>query len=120
MEQLMWEGFMEQLNPRRKPTPQEFKLIEPLINQAPVSINDSWKDLLEVEPLNDGEMGSLRLFPYGELQEDRLFGEQASDLIFKDQDGVEVIATLYLDQCGDLFEIDIWKTDFSPTQSLDF
>ncbi|WP_421750901.1 DUF6984 family protein [Croceimicrobium sp.] len=32
----------------------------------------------------------------------------------KDADGVEVIATLYLDKDGSLFELDLWKTNFEP------
>lgn len=35
-----------------------------------------------------------------------------------DQDGVDVIATLSLDNYGDLFELDVWKVDFSPVVSL--
>jgi len=111
---------MKHLNLRRKPTPQEFKLIEHLIKLVPISINETWKELLRVESLSDGGMGSLRLFPDGEVHEDRMFGEQVSEIHFKDQDGVDVFGTLYLDQCGDLFELDMWKTDFSPTQSLDY
>ncbi len=120
MAQLMLEGFMEQPSLRRRPTLQELNLIEHLINLASISINQNWKELILVEPLSDGGMGSLHLYPNGKIHDDRIFGEQKSDIMFKDKDGIEVIASLYLDQLGDIFEIDIWKTDFSPTISLDF
>jgi len=32
---------------------------------------------------------------------------------FTDNDGVRVIASLNMDSNGNLFEMDIWKTDFS-------
>ena len=63
--------------------------------------------------MDDGEMGSLYLFPKGEITEGRVFGEQVSDFQFTDLDGIEVIASLNIDENGELFELDIWKTDFS-------
>ncbi len=44
--------------------------------------------------------------------EDRKFGRRASECQFTDEDGVEVLASLNLDQDGNLYELDIWKTDF--------
>ena len=35
-------------------------------------------------------------------------------MFFTDEDGVKVIASLNVDSDGHLFELDIWKTDFSP------
>ncbi|WP_420885213.1 DUF6984 family protein, partial [Candidatus Symbiothrix dinenymphae] len=35
-----------------------------------------------------------------------------------DEDGVDVIASLNIDDTGDLYELDIWKTDFSPLIKL--
>ena len=32
----------------------------------------------------------------------------------KDSDGIDVLASLYLDQDHEICEVDIWKADFSP------
>lgn len=68
--------------------------------------------------MDDGEMGSLLLFPEGILNEKRKFGEQVSDFQFKDEDGIDVIASLNLDDNGKLLELDVWKTDFSKLIKL--
>jgi hypothetical protein len=46
-------------------------------------------------------------------------GEHKADLIeadYKDTDGRDVIITLTTNQYDELFELDIWKTDFSSLQ----
>lgn len=63
--------------------------------------------------MNDGGMGSLLLLPHG-TKRDRQFGRQACDHQFKDADGVDVIATLNVDMNEELFELDMWKMDYSP------
>ena len=96
----------------RKPTIQEEQLLELLIERASFVVPKDWKNRLLVCPMDDGGMGSLYLFPEGILVENRLFGEQISDFQFTDTDGVEVIASLNIDSDGNLFELDIWKTNF--------
>lgn len=96
----------------RKPTVQEERLLELLVKKSSIAIPRNWKDGLLVRSMNDEGMGGLHLFPQGEVIEERLFGEQISDLQFRDSDGVEVIASLNVDKNGNLFELDIWKTDF--------
>jgi len=65
--------------------------------------------------MDDGGMGSLRLATDEALQQPRrLMGRRAAELQFIDADGVTVLASLNLDQNGELLELDIWKTDFSP------
>ncbi len=102
----------------RKPTLQEEKLLEHLITIASKKILPNWKEGLFVSPMDDGEMGSLYLFPKIERNKDRKFGEQVSEFQFTDADGIEVIASLNVDICGNLFELDIWKTDFSKLIEL--
>lgn len=97
----------------RKVTQQEERLLQILIKKSSVVISENWKEGLLVKPMNDGGMGSLYLFPKGKIIKDRILGKQVSDFQFKDLDGVEVIASLNLDNNGNLFELDIWKTDFS-------
>ena len=58
--------------------------------------------------------GKLPFFPAGIGDTKRLFGQEVSRLQFKDQDGIEVSVSLNVDQFGQLFEVDIWKVDFSP------
>ncbi len=96
----------------RKPTIQEERLLELLVKKSSIAIPENWKDGLLVCPMDDGEMGSLYLFPQGKVIEGRVLGEQISDFQFRDLDGVEVIASLNVDSNGNLFELDIWKTDF--------
>ncbi len=110
MEHLILEGYME-LN--RKPNDKEFKLIELLIEKSGMIFSEHSKEELMVCNIDDGKMGSLKLFPARKTQEKRVFGEQISEFQFQDLDGVNVIASLNIDSHGDLFELDIWKTDFS-------
>jgi len=97
----------------RKPTFDEERLLELLIKKSSMTLPENWKENLFVREMNDGEMGSLYLFPNGEIKEGRILGKQVSEFQFTDRDGIEVIATLNLDDTGNLFELDIWKTDFS-------
>lgn len=78
---------------------------------------DRGNDLL-VSPLHDGKMESLALFPHNTLNKERYFGVQASECQFKDIDGVLVIASLYLDRDNELFELDMWKVDFSKLKMI--
>lgn len=64
-----------------------------------------------VEEMDDGGMGGLK---FSSSHENRSLGPQIASAEFLDEDGITVIATLNLDNYGDLYELDIWKTDFSP------
>ena len=93
-------------------TSQEERLLEVLVKKSSLVIPKDWKNGLLVCPMDDGAMGSLYLFPQGKIVEGRILGEQVSDFQFTDIDGIEVIASLNVDSDGNLFELDIWKTDF--------
>lgn len=97
---------------------QEEKLLEELISRSNIKIPSNWKNDLLVSPLHDGKMGSLTLFPHNTLNKERHFGVQVSECQFKDIDGVPVIASLYLDKDNELFELDIWKVDFSKLEMI--
>jgi hypothetical protein len=75
--------------------------------------NDVPSDTL-VEPLSDGNMGSLR---FG-VASARKFGSSIVSATFNDIDGVPVSATLNVDQFGELFELDVLKADFSPLRQI--
>lgn len=102
----------------RKIHPQEEKLLIFLISKSSVKIPSNWKENFLVRSMQDGKMGGLYLFPNGTLNEKRMLGRTVSEYQFKDKDGIDVIASLNLDEKGDLFELDIWKTDFSPLISF--
>lgn len=98
----------------RKPTKEELLLIEILIQKSNVQLSDNWKNNLLVRSMQDEKMGSLYLYPDGEINDNRQFGEQVGEYQFKDSDDIAVIASLYIDTKGKLLELDIWKTDYSP------
>ncbi|MBD8388715.1 hypothetical protein [Dysgonomonas sp. BGC7] len=98
---------------KREPTEKEKKLINLLIKRSTISYNRNWNKPLLVSPMNDGNMGSLFLYPKGYDFELRKFGWQISELEFKDIDGVNVVVSLNVDNEGELYELDIWKTDFN-------
>jgi hypothetical protein len=41
-------------------------------------------------------------------------GSYAAEKVFIDSDGIPIMVYLDLDQSGALYELDIWKVDFSP------
>lgn len=70
---------------------------------------------LQVEELQDGGMGSLR-FHHGEITErERRLGAPLIEGQFYDDDGTLVSLAVNLDDQGRLYELDLWKVDFSPT-----
>ena len=102
----------------RPASTEEQRLLKFLIAKSLIPIKPILIESLLVESMNDGGMGSLRLFPNGVMKEERLFGKCASEHRFIDKDGVEVIASINVDKNGELFELDIWKTDFNPLVSI--
>ena len=69
----------------------------------------------QVEELEDGGMGSLR---FVSSKPGRQLGEAFAELWYNDSDDVPVLATLYLDAEGDLYELDSWKVDSSPLRRV--
>lgn len=61
--------------------------------------------------MDDGGMGSLS---FVSSKPHRAMGKVAGECTFSDADGMLVDAALLLDKEGDLFELDLWKVDFSP------
>ncbi len=67
-----------------------------------------------VEEMADGQMGSLRFAgPAG-----RRYGGIVAQAEFRDADETLVYAALLLDEVGALFELDVWKVDFSPLMKI--
>lgn len=69
----------------------------------------------EVEEMNDGGMGSLLFVSNKKL---RKFGSSIAEIQFDDVDKTPVLASIYLDEEGELFELDIWKVDFTPLKRI--
>ena len=65
-----------------------------------------------VEDMHDGDMGSIRFVAPG--SQSRRFAEAIAEAEYTDEDGVLVSIALNLDTEGDLYELDLWKVDFSP------
>src|SRR5437868_5611610 len=63
-----------------------------------------------VDEMDDGGMGGLR---FHSSKPNRKLGIELASTQFQDDDGIDVLATINLDQYGDLFELDIWKTNFT-------
>lgn len=97
----------------RRPTPDELRLLKELAHIAEMGDPDEWLSMLQVQEMDDGGMGSLELVADEPLQRQNLVVCRAA-VQFTDEDGVEVIASLNAAEDGIPFELDIWKTDFSP------
>lgn len=97
----------------RKLSQDEIKLLEILIKKSSVIISYNLEQDLDVQAMNDDRMGSLKLFPKDISSDKRVFGKQIAECMFLDTDGIDVIASLNVDDKGKIFELDIWKTDYS-------
>lgn len=102
---------------RRKPSSFEMKLLHTLVKLADDidSLPPDWDKNIQVEEMNDGGMGSLKLYLTTSTSGENKFGRSISEYEFDDIDEVKVIASLIIDSDGILYELDIWKTDFSRT-----
>jgi len=85
-------------------------LVKLLKNNTSFKVNLYQLSQLQVEEADDGGMGGLIFLS---KNQGRRLGKDIANYEFKDQDGVTVITTLSLDNFGDLYELDVWKTNFS-------
>lgn len=98
----------------RKLKEEEYDLIVFLLKDNP-NYDRILRELPElfVEEMDDGGMGSLRFLPkVGERTV--FFGEEIARISLSDVDGMLLSITVNLDKQGEIFELDIWKGDFSP------
>ena len=96
----------------RELTAGEIRLLDELVRRSSAPVARA-EDLLAC-PMDDGGMGSIVLAPLPISVIPRRFGSQVAEVWFSDADGVAVSATLNTDEEGELFELDVWKVDFSP------
>lgn len=92
-------------------TPGELDLVEALLADHPDhALPRDHLAGLDVEEMKDGGMGSLKFLASTSPR----MGYELSELAFTDVDGVYVSAALNFDPEGLLFELDIFKGDYSP------
>jgi hypothetical protein len=103
---------------KRKLTLKEEELIDFLITKDKVDTTKNWKSKIIASPMDDGGMGSLKFFFKDTTDENRAYARTVSEYQYKDTDGIDVVISLNLDANNDLFELDIWKVDFSELLSL--
>lgn len=65
--------------------------------------------------LDDGKMGSIKFIYDHEPKNCNII--PISEYQFNDIDNIPVLVTLYAYEDGDLYELDIWKSDFSQLLS---
>ena len=94
-----------------KPISEEQKpLIKHLLGLSKLAIDIS---TLKVEAMDDGGMGSQK---FSTAKTDSVFGGNIAEVTFKDLDGIEVLATIQVDQYGNPFELDMFKGDYSKLE----
>lgn len=98
----------------RKPSDSELRLLRCLVKATRSPLADRFLEGILVESMNDGGMGSLRLLSADNSGRQAVFHHVASECRFRDRDGVDVIASLYVDANGDPFELDMWKVTYTP------
>ena len=101
----------------REPSTSERRLLQLVANKWS-GHSTAWTETALVRSMDDGGMGSLRITLPGSPAGGQTFGECVAEYRFQDADGVEVLATLNVDQQGIPFELDVWKVDFTPVRRL--
>lgn len=100
------------LNPKaRRLSGDEIRLVQVLLSVAESKIEAQSLTSQLVMEMDDGGMGSLRFL---ELSDPDSSAVQAAAVMFTDADEVTVWATLFTNQRGELYELDLFKGDFSP------
>jgi hypothetical protein len=69
-----------------------------------------------VEEMNDGGMGSLKFLNKNKLN--RRHESTIAQIQLLDIDGIPLLISIDLDGEGDIYELDVWKGDSSPTKQF--
>lgn len=92
-------------------TKEEFLFLKILLRLAFPTVTNIEADMAEIKVADmPGGMGSLLFY---NDRDHRKLGSVAIQVWFKDSDGVDVNASINIDEQGELFELDIWKVDYS-------
>jgi hypothetical protein len=105
-------------NHRSRPLNQkEQKLVAAMVTGTPYADAIIEKLLLyRVNEMKDGEMGSLRFIR--ESGEDYPLGFSIAEAEFLDVDDIPVSIVINLDTKGEMYELDMWKIDFTPLKKF--
>ena len=95
----------------------EQELVSFLLKEAQYAENIDVSSLKVLE-LDDGGMGGLYFVSDTKWRSMRRFGKSIVAKTFEDTDGMGMSIALLLDTEGKLFELDIWKYDFSPLNEI--
>ena len=98
----------------RKLRKEEIKLINLLLNKSDYDGNYDL-DNINVIDMEDGKMGSITFLREDENIE-RFMKKTISEMTFKDEDGTPIIVSLNIDLEENLYELDIWKVDFTEVK----
>jgi hypothetical protein len=104
----------QRLGPVRELREDESRVIRKMLFQ--IGVGTEFEDQLaamKVQTMADGGMGSIRFYD-GRDRSPLDYGGQIAEAAFQDADGMPVSVTLSVDRAGQLFEMDVFKADFSP------
>lgn len=115
------ESRSPELGAQRLLTSEEAALMRQILEASEVE-GMSAPDLssLKVREMLDSGMGSLYIEHPQKTRDSRRFGRRIGEILCHDSDGIDVLVSLNVDKDDDLYELDIWKTDFSPVIKLGF
>ncbi len=90
----------------RKINKTEIAIIAYLLKDFQLEFSQEWSKELFVQPMNDGGMGSFKIFRDAlNIGTGKKFGKSISEFQFSDDDGVLVVVSLYLDEQNKPFEV---------------
>ena len=101
----------------RKPTSDEIRIIRYLVDKAKCKLEASWESKLMVKSLTKMRIGPIALFCQPECSE-KSNGVLVSNCSYFDTDNVPVALYLLVDEEGIPCELDMWKADDSPINSI--
>ena len=104
----------QRLGPVRELREDELRVLRKMLTQTGVGTGFEEKlASVKVQTMADGEMGSIRFYN-GRNRSPLDYGGEIAEAAFQDIDGMPVSVTLSVDKTGQLFEMDVFKADFSP------
>ena len=104
----------QRLGPVRDLRADELGVIRKMLSRTDVGTEfENRLAAMKVQTMADGGMGSIRFYN-GRDRSPLDYGGQIAEAAFQDADGMPVSVTLSVDRTGQLFEMDVFKADFSP------
>lgn len=95
-------------------TEEVIELIQEMCKQGNVDVAGS---NLQVSQMDNRLMG-FRIGDKKAAEDARSIGKSVADIMWNDKDGSRIIAMLYTDINGQLFELDVWKSNFGMPKNI--